>query len=356
MPETDQTSKSFRITPQDMMVLGQALLEHAGAPPEYARIVTEHLVAASAMGLHSHGVMRVPQYIAEIESGIIDPRAEPKIVQTAASRLAVDGRRGFGQVVGMLMVKSLVPLARATGIAMANGRYLGHTGRIGAYPEALAKAGLVGLAVCNGAPSGHWVAPFGGRDGRLSTNPIAIAWPVDGEAPVVADFSTAASPEGVVRVLRDRGAEAPEGTLRDAEGRPSRDPNVLYAVPRGTIQPLGEKLGYRGTALALFVEVLTTTLNGDEIDDQSRKGTDMTLLAIAPQPGFEFFARHLSDHLRASPPLDPARPVMMPGDREQAAAGAATLLRVDGPTWDAMIDAAGRAGLAVPAAVAEPPA
>ena len=132
------------------------------------------------MGLHSHGIMRIPQYLAEIESGIIDPPAEPEIVPTGASRLSVDGQRGFGQVVGMLMVEALVPVAQATGVAMANGRHLGHTGRIGAYPEALAQAGLIGLAVCNGAPSGHWVAPFGGRDGRISTNPIAVGWPVDG--------------------------------------------------------------------------------------------------------------------------------------------------------------------------------
>ena len=186
----------------------------------------------------------------------------------------------------MRMVDALIPVARATGIAMANGRHLGHTGRIGAYPEALAKAGLVGMAVCNGAPSGHWVAAFGGRDGRISTNPIAVGWPVEGEPPVVADFSTSTAPEGVIRVMRDRKAEAPEGYLRDADGQPTRDPNVLYAVPKGAIQPLGGALGYRGTALALFVEVLTTMLNGDHVDDRSRKGTDMTILAILPQSGF----------------------------------------------------------------------
>jgi uncharacterized oxidoreductase len=353
MPESDPKSRTFRVAPKDLVSLGRALLARAGALPEHARIVMEHLVAASAMGLHSHGVIRIPQYLAEIESGIIDPGAEPEIVQTGAARLTVDGRRGFGQVVGMLMVEALVPVARATGIAMANGRHLGHTGRIGAYPEALAQAGLVGLAVCNGSPSGHWVAPFGGRDRRISTNPIAMSWPVDGQAPVVADFSTATAPEGVIRVLRDRRAEAPEGYLRDAEGRPSRDPNVLYALPGGAIQPLGGALGYRGTALALFVEVLTTMLNDDAVDDRSRKGTDMTLVAIAPQPGFERLARGLSDHVRASPPLDPDRPVLMPGDREQAAAETGALIRVDGPTWAAVVSAARRARLDVPAVVAD---
>jgi hydroxycarboxylate dehydrogenase B len=348
MPETDPQHGAFRIPAGDMLTLGRALLEHSGARPEHARIVVEHLVAASAMGLHSHGIMRLPQYLAEIESGIIDPRAEPEIVQTGASRLSIDGQRGFGQVVGMLIVEALVPVARATGVAMGNGRHLGHTGRIGAYPEALAQAGLIGLAVCNGAPSGHWVAPFGGRDGRISTNPMAMAWPVDGQAPVVADFSTALAPEGVIRVLRERGAQAPEGALRDAEGRPSRNPDVLYGVPRGAVQPFGGALGYRGTALALFVEVLTTMLNGDEVDDRSRRGTDMTLLAIAPHAGFERLTRGLSDHIRASPPLDPERPVLMPGDRERAAAGAAAPLDVDGPTWAALASAARRARLDMP--------
>lgn len=344
MPE----ARPRRVAPEAMLALGCALLERAGASTGDARIVMEHLVAASAMGLHSHGVMRVPQYLAEVASGTIDPTATPAIARTAPSRLQVDGRRSFGQVVGMRMVEALIPVARETGIAMANGRHLGHTGRVGAYPEALAEAGLVGLAVCNGAPSGHWVAPFGGRDGRISTNPIAVGWPVEGGAPVVADFSTATTAEGVIRVLRDRGETAPDGFLRDADGRPTRDPNTLYAVPKGAIQPLGGPLGYRGTALALLVEVLTTLLNGDAVDDRGRKGTDMTLIAIAPQAGFAGLARDLSDHMRASPPLDPARPVAMPGDRERASAAATTRLRVDGPTWQALAAAAEAAGLAMP--------
>jgi hydroxycarboxylate dehydrogenase B len=352
-PVPSPQSQTYRVKADEMLVIGCALLERAGASPNHARIVMDHLVDSSAMDIHSHGVMRIPQYLAEIASGIIDPRAEPKIKKMAPSRLAVDGRRGFGQVVGMLMIEALVPLARQTGIAMANGRHLGHTGRIGAYPNALAKLGLVGLAVCNGSPSGHWVAAFGGRDGRISTNPIAVGWPVEGQPPVVADFSTATAPEGVIRVMRDRGTPAPEGYLRDADGGATRDPTVLYAKPKGAIQPLGNDLGYRATALALFVEVLTTILNGDAVDDHSRKGTDMTILAISPQSGFAELARGLSDHIRASRALDPAKPVLMPGDRELAAAGKVAPLCVDGPTWDAISEAAKRAGLKMPEPVGD---
>jgi len=91
--------------------------------------------------------------------------------------------------------------------------------------------------------------------------------------------------------------------------------------------------------------VLTTILNGDAVDDQTRKGTDMTILAIAPQLGFERLARGLSDHMRASPPLDPARPVEMPGDRELRARKSTKLIRVDGPTWEGLAKATASAGL-----------
>jgi uncharacterized oxidoreductase len=354
MSQLDAGAGTVAVDPAGMGRVGRELLEQAGATPAAATIVVQHLLAASRMGVHSHGVARIPQYLQEISFGTIDPAAEPNIERTSESRLQVDGRRGFGQVVGMRMVAALGPLIEETGLAMASGRHLGHTGRVGAYPEALAEAGLVGLAACNGAPSGHWVAPFGGRDGRISTNPLAMSWPVDGEPPVVADFSTGATAEGVVRNLRDRRQEAPVGALRDADGIPSTDPKVLYAEPRGAIQPLGGALGYRGTALGLFVEVLTTMLNGDHVNDGSRKGTDMTLLGIKPQPGFGDLTRELADHLRGSPPIDEHRPVLMPGDREHAIAAANGPILVSASTWQALDHAAEAAQVEMPAMMSDP--
>ena len=337
-----------RVAAAPMERLGIALLEDAGAPPEYAQMVMRHLLEASAMGLHSHGVMRVPQYLDEIAKGVIDPRARVEVRQVTPTRLLLEGNHAFGQVAGMRLVDEVLPVASELGMAIGTVRGVAHTGRIGAYPEAAAKQGFVALACCNGAPSGHWVAPFGGRDGRISTNPMAFAWPVAGESPAVADFSTGATAEGVVRSLRFRGLQAPAGTLRDAEGRETNDPGTLYETPKGAIQPLGGPLGYRGTALGLLVEVLTTLLADKSVDDRTRVGNDMTLLAIAPDAEFASLARGLGDHLRASPPIEPARPVMMPGDRERANAANAVGVEVDGPTWRALTEAAARAGIEMP--------
>ena len=266
-------ARARRVAPNDMMALGIALLERTGASSRHARIVMEHLVASSAMGLHSHWRdAHSQQYLAEIETKIINPHAEPMVVQHSASRLSIDGQRGFGQVVGMLMVEALIPVARATGIAMING-----------YPSRPYRPDrrLPGGARRGRTREGSRSATVRRRD---------IGWRLRRSRRTHLDQSDRrrlASPSTrhrswLISPLPSRRkassascaiaeAEAPEGYLRDAEGRPTRNPNVLYGVPKGAIQPLGGALGYRGTALALFVEVLTTMLNGDAVDDHARK-------------------------------------------------------------------------------------
>lgn len=336
----------MRAAGEDVRRLGLALLVHAGASFGDADAVVTHLLEADAMGVRSHGVMRVPQYLAEITAGELDPRGDPSVAFGKAGRAFVDGGGSFGQVVGIRMASVAVDLARSSGIALVTGRRMGHTGRIGAYAEAIAASGLLALVVCSGPPSGHWVAPFGGREGRLATNPIAFAYPTGVNGPVVADFSTAATAEGVVRGLRQRGLHAAPGLLRDAGGRPTTDPAVLYTSPRGAIQPLGGELGYRGTALALLVEVLATLLAGDTVDDERRRGSNLAIMAIEVDPGFAVSAAALGRHIRSSAPIDPARPVIIPGDRERVARTAAeTPIELDSTTWTALADAAARAGV-----------
>src|SRR4051812_9955896 len=196
---------AIRVDTAGMEGLGRSLLERAGARPEQAEIVMRHLLEASAMGLHSHGVMRIPQYVDEIASGFIDPVAEIHVRRVTPTRLLLDGNHAFGQVAGMELVGAVLPVARELGMAIGTVRGVAHTGRIGAYPEAAARQGFIALACCNGRPAAHWVAPFGGREGRISTNPMAFEGRVAGDAPGVADFSTAATAEGVVRSLRFRG-------------------------------------------------------------------------------------------------------------------------------------------------------
>ena len=328
----------------------ELLMTRGGASADHADVVVEHLLEADAMGLRSHGVMRVPQYLAEIKTGEIDPQAAPRIAQSSPGRAAVDGGKGFGQVVGHAMADEAVRLAAEAGISFVTGRYMGHTGRIGAYAEAMARRGAVGIAVCSGPRNGHWVAPFGGLEGRLATNPIAFAFPTDKRPPVVADFSTSVAPEGVIRNLLHRGLAAPPGALRDAHGASTDDPAALYRTPRGAIQPLGGPIGYRGTALAILVEILAAPLAHDDTDDLGRQGSNLAMIAIGADDHFAERAARMVDYIRSCPPIDPANPVMMPGEREHSAATRLGdgPINVDRPTWLAMV-ASAEADIEVPA-------
>jgi len=343
-------SEGVRVAQAPLRRFSRELLVAAGASLAHAEIVVDHLFEADAMGLRSHGFMRVPQYLSEIASGEIDPLAAPAIEHGASGRAEVDGQRGFGQVVGAAMAREAARLARDTGVAFVTGRHMGHTGRIGAFAELIARQGLVGIAVCSGPRTGHWVAPFGGREGRISTNPIAFAAPRAGAAPISADFSTSVAPEGVIRSLVHRGLPAPEGALRDSLGALTRDPAALYGPPRGAIQPLGGAVGYRGTALAILVEILAALLAKDETEDRSRKGSNLAMIAIAADGGFAERAGRLAAYLSDCPPIDAAKPVMLPGQREyeNAMRIGDGPIEVDGPTWKAMCAAAGKIEIPTP--------
>lgn len=329
-------SADILLAPAAAERLAGALLGAAGATPANAETVAAHLVDAELAGMRSHGLQRVPQYVAEIERGEIAPAARP-VVEGSGSLRRVNGRRTFGQVAAVAAVQVVERAAREHGVALVTVHEAGHAGRIGAYVESLANAGLVALAFCSGPRSGHRVAPFGGRAGRLATNPISWAAPSAGGEPPVADLSTSTTAEGQVRLLRELGRRAPAGMLRTAAGEPTDDPADLYTDPPGTIEPLGGELyGYKGTALALLVEVMATLLAGEESDDGGRVGNNLALLAIRGDARLGARVDRLASYVRSSPTRAGIETVQMPGDRERAARRAADGVAVPGSVWRAL--------------------
>lgn len=326
------------IKPLRRVALG--ILERIGTPPEHGSVVIDHLIEASQMGIHSHGVARVPQYVDDVRAGLTDPTATPSVLEQSGSRLLLEGRRSFGQVAGFSAAKLLTVTANEAGSAVVTVRGCGHTGRIGAYVEKLAMAGLVALGFSSGDPTGHRVAPHGGRDPRFATNPIAYAVP-SFPHPVVADFSTSAATEGAVRLWRTQGVPAPDGVLVDADGRPTNDPNVLYEEPKGSLQLLGGRsLGHKGYSLALLVEYLATTLAGEDADDTRRSGSNLTLFAIDPGPGFADRARRLGTYVTSSRPTQ-SQPVLLPGERErERLLEAAHRIDIDDVIYQTVVDLA----------------
>jgi LDH2 family malate/lactate/ureidoglycolate dehydrogenase len=328
--------------------LGTAVLEAAGAPPAAAAQVARSLVRANFLGVDSHGVIRVAQYVAEIEAGLLDPAARPSVDERGAF-LVVDGRGGFGQVAAAAAATRLIDHTQTAGLAAATVSGVRHVGRIGEYVELLARAGLVALALCNGGPPGGRVRPFGGSRSFFPTNPIAYAVPSSGD-PVVADFSTSIVAEGRVRLARQRGERLPEGWLVDAAGQPTTDPALLYEG--GSLLPAG---GHKGSALALLVELMGGVLTGaGTASTGADPGNGLVLLALDParlQPSETFASAvgRVVDALRSVPPVAGVERIRAPGDleRETSALREEEGIPLAEETWQDLRSTASRLGVDV---------
>lgn len=295
------------------------MLAGLGADPGQAAVQVDQLLEGDLRGRPSHGMQRLPTLAQRIETGVLDPCAEPLIESSGSGLVRVDGRFGFGPPAALAALDVVVARAREGGAATAAIRATGHLGMLAPYVERLAEAGLVGLAF---STSEALVHPTGGREAMLGTNPIAIGAPAEPD-PFVLDMSTAAISAGEVIVHADRGATLPPGCAVDAEGRPTTEPEAALA---GALSPFGGAKGYGlGLGIELLVAALTDTELGTrvhgtlDVDRRSTKGD--VLIAIDPRPlrggSVERLSAYLAE-LRASPAAPGAAGVLIPGDRMRA--------------------------------------
>src|SRR6185312_1347775 len=222
----------------DLTGFATDLLAAVGVARDEAALVAASLVGSNLRGHDSHGVLRLPQYIAFIEQGQYRHGVELKIESETPAAVVCDGQWGLGQVQAHRLLDLVVPKARELGVAVATARNCGHIGRLGEYAERAAASGLLLLATVNNGGAAQRVAPPGGLEPRLSTNPFCAGVPTtDPEAPIIADFGTSVVAEGKVRDYYISRRPVPEGWLLDHRGQPTTDPSVLYEPPMGTILP-----------------------------------------------------------------------------------------------------------------------
>jgi len=236
-----------------------ALLQAAGCCETEARVVSDHLVEANLIGHDSHGMLRVPLYLDWIANGKVCPNREALTVIDEGPILSFDGQFGFGQVIAREAMARAAARAEQTGVVLVALRNCGHLGRIGAFAQQLAEAGLVSLHFVNSSGGGIMVAPHGGGERRLSANPIAAGAPGPEGEPFVLDLSTASIAEGSIMLAIDRGEALTPGLIVDGAGQPTTDPNAFYGPPRGAILPFG---AHKGSGLSFFCEILAGALTG----------------------------------------------------------------------------------------------
>ena len=338
-----------RLVPHETIArIGTSLFQAAGAPADYARVVVDHLIESSLMGHDSHGVLRIPEYLDDVAGGRIVPAAPLRIEPQSPTTAIVDGGGTFGAVVACTAINEAIRTAREHRLACLITRRCHHVGRLGAFVERAARYDLIALATCNSPVYGHFVLPWGGREGRLATNPIAYGVPTSGE-PIVADFSTSVAPEGKIRHHRNEARPLPAGWLLDAEGRPTTDAAALYGTPHGGILPLGGSAGHKGFALGLLVEILGAALAGHRSDDPNVVGNGVCFIVLDPAAfgPLEQFKQLVSDtvaYVKSSPPAVGFDEVLVPGElefrtlRRRSQEG----LPVDDVTWRAIEEHARR--------------
>lgn len=318
----------------------------AGASDEDAKTVAAHLRDSNLQGHDSHGLLRVLQYEAQIQKGIINPRAKPEIVHETATTAQVDGHSAFGQVVAKFATEVAINKARAMNVSCVTMRNVGHLGRLGAYTVMAAKQGMAAIAFCGSGGSVHIQAPFGGRDGRVSTNPISIAVPSNLQGAVMSDFATSVVAEGKLRVAIDKGQKIPNDWVYDKHGNPTTEPKDLYEG--GSIRSFGGAVGHKGYCLAFMTEVFAGILSGDgyahggdsDFQAGSRISNGTTIIcvnvdAFIPVDTFSEQVGELAQYMKASRPAPGFSEVLYPGEKESKTAKERLQqgIEIPGPTW-----------------------
>jgi LDH2 family malate/lactate/ureidoglycolate dehydrogenase len=310
-----------RIAYEELLALAERLIGALGASAEDARTVAEHLAGANLAGHDSHGIIRIAQYRDHVRQGKIRPDRKPQIVRQTTTTALLDGNLAWGQVVARRAMETAIAKARANGVSAVCVRNCYHVGRAGVYPLQAAEEGFIAQIHCNGHGVVR-VAPWGGTEPRLATNPMAIAIPTGGR-PILVDITTSVVAEGKVRLARNAGKALPEGWVLDGAGRPATDPAELYRG--GSLLPFGGREGHKGYGLSVVVDLLGGALSGAGCGLLTDKVGNGLFIQVTDPAAFgereEFYGRaaEFLAYLKTSPPRAGGE-VLWPGEPEERTA------------------------------------
>ena len=247
-----------------------AIFRACGMSGEDADLLTDTLVKADLRGIHSHGVLRVPDYVKKLREEGVDPKGRPKIVEESGSALVVDGGNSMGQIGSVFAMRQAINKAESRSLAFAAVRGSNHCGAMSYYTMLAVEHDMIGIAATNALPT---MAPWGGIDKILGINPLSLSIPAYRQSPIVFDAAFSYSSHGKIRVFEQKKEAIPETWAFDSRGSPTTDPAEAVV---GLLQPIGE---HKGTGLALIMGILSSLLSG------ASYGTEMGNMADGPNPG-----------------------------------------------------------------------
>jgi uncharacterized oxidoreductase len=357
------TPRPQTISAAELRTLCARILSALGSSAQEAQAVASNLVLANLSGHDSHGVGMLPRYVEAVLEGGLRPNTGIRVTLDIGTLLALDGQRGYGQVVGEQAMQLGIERARQHGSCIMTLAQAHHLGRIGHWAEMAVAQGLVSLHFVN-VLSRPVVAPWGGADGRFGTNPCCIGVPLHGREPFVLDFATSRVAQGKMRVAHNEGRQVEPGYLIDQHGHPSTDPGVVV-VPQagaaganlfGALLPFGE---HKGFGLAVACELLGGALSGGGTMHRSadtRRSVYNGMLTILIDPNRlgtqEAFAREalaFVDWVRQGPVAPGTDTVRTAGEpeREYRQAREREGIEIDATTWAEIAQAAAKAKISL---------
>jgi LDH2 family malate/lactate/ureidoglycolate dehydrogenase len=312
------TGNEIRVAPDVLKQFSQEVFTRAGFSPEGAEAQADVLVWANLRGVDSHGVLRIPWYVELVDKGQMKPRPNIQVQKETPATLLIDADFSPGPVVTVLAMKRVMEKARQVGIGWALIRNTMHQGAMGYYALMAAKEGMAGLTfVCN-PPN---MAPHGARAAGVHNSPIAIAVPGRRHRPLILDMATSVAARGKLDLAIDKGISIPEGWALDQDGKPTTDPKRA-----AVLTPAG---GSKGSGLALMFECLSSLFVGNPLLIPAlqgkpgamahRQNSVVAAVNIGTFTDVEAYEGHvdtLVDGLKALPPAEGVREVMVPGEPE----------------------------------------
>ncbi len=333
------------IQPELLETFCADILTGAGMQPGDAKAVARHLADAEMKGVVSHGVNRVAYYLDLFATDQARPIGTITTNRRSNTVVHVDGGKGLGIPAMERAVDELLEMGRDQSIVCAGITEVGHTGRMGAYSERLARAGKFAIGLGGGgAEQFPMVAAHGGRGGTMSTNPWALAMEAGESGMVSADFATCVVANGKVRIRRRTGEPVPEGWLTDRDGNPTT--SIDAYDDGGAILPAG---GYKGFGLATIGELVGKAMLGSAFEFNWLL-IALDIDAFGMGAGYPEAAEREVARIRATPPAPGFDKVRVAGDPEtekETLARAKGIVLHDG-VWRGLCDAAQQVGVARP--------
>ena len=278
-PGADQEQ---RVPAASLRQIAADIFSACGMSAADAALLADALVDADLRGIHSHGLLRVPDYVAKMTTGGVNPRGVPRIVHERGAIMVADGGNSMGQIGGEFAMRHAVERARSTGVAAVALRGSNHCGALDRYARMALANGMIGVAMTNALPT---MAPWGGAGKIVGINPLAVAIPSGTEMPIVLDIAFGATAHGKIRIYHQKGMMIPEGWAYDSDGVATTDPAVALT---GLIRPIGD---FKGIGLALVTGIFSSLLSGAAYGLESG---NMVNGAVAGVDGQFFLAIHIA--------------------------------------------------------------